>query len=302
MTWFVRAFCCFSFVASAAMVYGHPGHDHSVPSGVWPVHTPDENSAGIGDVTSRPRVATALSAPPVEATVWRHADGTTGASTDAQVNANVSGALADVNTVAYDDDYVYLRTSGVPSHAIGPFGDGNPNVPGDQDATYRILLNPTEASVHQETVLANIGVTVNGVGLFNWSDATTWNAASNRLENMRMGQFGDWNTNALWFRKDGLDEAGGHPAGGGPNGDQNNALYHYHQSPYALVEQIDPGNNGDRHSPVIGFAFDGFPIYGPHAYANGVDDTDGIMQMTSSYQLIESRPADGPSESDFELG
>lgn len=82
----------------------------------------------------------------------------------------------------------------------------------------------------------------------------------------------------------------------------NAATYHYHQSPYALVEQLDSGNIGQRHSPILGFAFDGFPIYGPYAYANGADDSTGYQQMTSSYQLIAERPANGPSQIDYELG
>lgn len=38
------------------------------------------------------------------------------------------------------------------------------------------------------------------------------------------------------------------------------------------------------HSPIIGYAFDGNPIYGPYGYAN-VDGTGGIILNTSSYQL-----------------
>lgn len=264
----------------------HPGHDHSTPSGVWPAHAES-------DVVPQNDFESASTAP-APATVWKLADGTTGSSSNQAINANINTVVADVNTVAFDSDYVYIRTSGIPSHSIGPFG--GPNIPADQDATYRLSLNPTEAAVHEVTALSNIGVAVNGASLFNWSDATGWDPNTNQLVNFTMGQFLDWNTNAVWRRQTGLDDAGGHPAGGdSPN-------YHYHQSPYALVEQLDPGNSGQQHSPVIGYAFDGYPIYGPYAYANGVDDTAGFQQMTSSYQLISSRPVDGPSEIDFELG
>ncbi len=248
---------------------------------------------GVGNVGGY-EVASAAKPTPIPATVWKLADGTTGSSSNAQITAAIGDALADVNTVAWDDDFVYIRTSGVPSHSIGPFNPRNPNTPADQDATYRISLEPTEANDHEMTRLSNIGVMVNGVGLFNWSDATTWNRQTNRLEMVTMGRFGDWNTNALWNRMSGLDSGGGHPAGGG--------LYHYHPNPAELVEQLDPGNDGNRHSSLLGFAFDGFPIYGQYAYANRVDDSAGFEQMTSSYQLIESRPANGPSEASFELG
>lgn len=270
----------------AGIAAAHPGHDHDSPTGIWPAH---EES----DVVGQAEVAQAT-AVPAQATVWKVADGTTGSSPNSTIDANISSVIADVNTVAFDDDYVYIRTSGIPSHSIGPFG--GPNIPGDQDATYRVSLNPTEAVEHAMTRLSNIGVAVNGSSFFNWSDATGWDSGTNQLVNFTMGQFLDWNTNAVWRRMNGLDDAGGHPTGGAtPN-------YHYHQSPYSLVEQLDAGNSGQRHSPVLGFAFDGYPIYGPYAYANGTDDADGFQQMTSSYALIDGRPVDGPSEADFELG
>lgn len=42
--------------------------------------------------------------------------------------------------------------------------------------------------------------------------------------------------------------------------------------------------NPDEHSPLIGFAYDGFPIYGAYGYANA-DGTGGIVRIKSSYQL-----------------
>jgi len=39
-----------------------------------------------------------------------------------------------------------------------------------------------------------------------------------------------------------------------------------------------------KHSPLIGFAYDGFPIYGAYAYKN-TDGTGGIVRMKSSFSL-----------------
>ena len=60
--------------------------------------------------------------------------------------------------------------------------------------------------------------------------------------------------------------------------------YHYHQAPLALLNQLDPGNSGEHHSPIIGFAFDGFPVYGPYGFANS-DGSGGIVRESSSYTL-----------------
>lgn len=51
--------------------------------------------------------------------------------------------------------------------------------------------------------------------------------------------------------------------------------YHYHGSPEALFDTA-----GSAESPVIGFAADGFPIYGPYISVGG-----NIRKATSSYQL-----------------
>ena len=42
--------------------------------------------------------------------------------------------------------------------------------------------------------------------------------------------------------------------------------------------------NVNQHSPLIGFAYDGYPIYGAYAYANA-NGTGGIVRMKSSFQL-----------------
>lgn len=42
--------------------------------------------------------------------------------------------------------------------------------------------------------------------------------------------------------------------------------------------------DGSRHSPVIGYALDGFPIYGPWGFANA-DGSGGVRRMRSGYRL-----------------
>ena len=53
-----------------------------------------------------------------------------------------------------------------------------------------------------------------------------------------------------------FDQCNGHP--------QQYGVYHYHEFSPCIVNST-PG----EHSPLIGFAFDGFPIYGPDG-ANGI--------------------------------
>jgi hypothetical protein len=91
--------------------------------------------------------------------------------------------------------------------------------------------------------------------------------------------------------------------------------YHHHQNPSAfdldLVQLSDICNLYDadglyvidpnEHSPLIGFAYDGFPIYGAYGFSN-TDGTGDIVRMRSSYQLrditVRTHYADGTDVTD----
>ena len=55
------------------------------------------------------------------------------------------------------------------------------------------------------------------------------------------------------------------------------------------------------HSPIIGFAYDGNPIYGSFGYENPLDSSSSIVRMTSSYSLNGTR-SNGPSLVTYPLG
>lgn len=235
-------------------------------------------------------------------------EGATGTSIDSEIDGFVSLILADVETVHYTNRFAFVDTSGVPSYNVGPFSDNNPAYPSDLDKVYRIFRNPVEdTSGNNEVVGAGpIGLLVNGVVVFNFTDARSYNNQ------------GIWNQDANIFELDGFDNAMGHPAPigtgtGGPNAPLREGRYHHHQNPIALRAQL--GDDGSGHSPILGFAFDGFPIYGPYAFADPVNSSSDIVQIASSYQLrdISARAtlADGtvlpqalhgPTLEDIELG
>jgi hypothetical protein len=66
---------------------------------------------------------------------------------------------------------------------------------------------------------------------------------------------------------------------------QPSGAYHYHGNPVALFDQT--GAAGP--SPVIGFAADGFPIFGSY-----IADGGGVRKARSSYQLKAGMRAGGP--------
>ena len=55
------------------------------------------------------------------------------------------------------------------------------------------------------------------------------------------------------------------------------------------------------HSPILGYAYDGNPIYGPYGYSSPLDNTSNIVRLESGYTQNVSR-SEGPSTSTYPLG
>jgi len=199
---------------------------------------------------------------------------------------------ANVQTVQYDANWVYVSATGIPAYITGPFLDGNPSLATAQNKIFKISLNPVQnTGVATATTGGNIGIFKNGVALFDYRDGVSWKNSTSALAGGPLGGMGDgkWNRDAVVGEKNGFDCAKAHPAMGN---------YHHHQNPSAfdldLVVISDrctlyPSDglyviDTNQHSPLLGFTYDGFPIYGAYGYAN-TDGTGGIVRMKSSYQL-----------------
>ncbi|OAV43512.1 YHYH protein [Lewinella sp. 4G2] len=215
-----------------------------------------------------------------------------------------SGVLIENNLpvncqrVEYSDDFVYVSTAGIPAYPTGPFQDRNPSQAEDQAAIYRIPLNPViNTGALIVTTGGNIGIFINGVSLFDYRDGVAWNTTTNDLcggpgrtacpGGPRAEQA--WNRDAIPAEREGFDCAKGHPARGN---------YHHHQNPSAFKLDLEVTStvcnlydaeglyaiDSTEHAPLIGFAYDGFPIYGAYGFKNA-DGTGGITRIKSSYEL-----------------
>ena len=199
---------------------------------------------------------------------------------------------ANVQTVYYSTNWVYIRTKGIPSYTTGPFLDGNPSLATNQNAIFKISRNPIQnTGTLTSTTGGNIGIFINGVALFDYRDGVSWRNATNSLAGGPLGGTGDnvWNRDAIVAEKGGFDCSKGHPAMGN---------YHHHQNPSAfkldqtVISTVCNLYNADglyvidatKHSPLLGFAYDGFPIYGAYGYYN-TNGTGGITRMKSSFSL-----------------
>jgi len=200
--------------------------------------------------------------------------------------------IANVQKVQYSANSVYINTMGIPSYVVGPYLDGNRNQAGSQNAIFKFPLVPTEnTGTKVATTLGNIGIFINGVAMFSYGDAVSWKSSTNAFAGGPSGGTGDgvWNRDAIVYERLGFDCAKGHPAG---------TNYHHHQNPSAfdldlsVISTICNLYDADglyvidstKHSPLIGFAYDGFPVYGAYAYKN-TDGTGEIVRMKSSFSL-----------------
>lgn len=220
----------------------------------------------------------------------------------------VDAVQANVQSVYYNATYSYVSATGIPAYITGPFQDGNPSLATAQNKIFRIPLNPTQGSGTTATTGGNIGVFINGVALFDYRDGVAWNNTTQSL----CGGPGNspcpggptatqaWNRDAIPAERAGFDCSKAHPAMGN---------YHHHQNPSAFnldllvtstICDAYPSDglyviNTNEHSPLLGFAYDGFPIYGAYAYAN-TNGTGAITRMKSSYQLKDQTTrSNGPA-------
>jgi hypothetical protein len=156
-------------------------------------------------------------------------------------------------TVECDNTYAYITSDAYPEHDLmNGIVETNEQVPVPAPGhKVPIPLKPKMSSSHT-TIDAAIAVAVNGVPIYDYS-------AQGTLDVEKYDPTTD--TKA----KGQLDNCGGH-AGRGDD-------YHYHVAPTCMIE--DMKNKGD--DAIIGWGFDGFPIYGnrnPDGTTIGKDDLD----------------------------
>lgn len=179
------------------------------------------------------------------------------------------------------DEERIIESNGIPAHRIGEFPNrGNPNEVREQSYDIVITSEPEEAIA--PTFLQGdaarrpihvFGVTLDGVYL----EPATGEFWMGRRDS-------GWNYEALGGAVPlGLDENYGHVQ---PQGN-----YHYHGLPIGLMRRL--GHETGDHSPLIGWAADGFPIYALFGYAEGEDSGSGVEEMTSSYALKQGRRPGG---------
>ena len=222
---------------------------------------------------------------------------TTGITGRHYVNGNPTpindNTAANVQSVQYSANWVYVSTNGIPAYITGPFLDGNPSLATAQNAIFKFPLVPAQnTGTPTPTNGGNIGVFINGVALFDYRDGVSWNnntQAEGGGPIMGPPGQGVWNRDAVPAERLGFDCSKGHPANGNYHTHQNPSAFNLDLVVLSTVCDIYAADalyviNSTEHSPLVGYAFDGFPIYGAYGFANA-DGTGGVVRIKSGYQL-----------------
>ncbi|AIX19095.1 hypothetical protein Syn7803C75_73 [Synechococcus phage ACG-2014d] len=206
-------------------------------------------------------------------------------------------------TAVLDNGVLTVTTDQRPEPALygTPLGSGNfpnnPNTVDGQDGSFAFAIRAgTNTEDPHPTTLGPQGIALNGVVLFSPSNG----AGALPGQTVLPAEGFSWNTvfNESTF---GVDACGGHA--------RQNGEYHYHSGSFlvncwgndAIQSNVyysssqHKGNffrHPDGHSKIIGFCFDGYPIYGPFGYESVEDRTTGTKKLRSSFRILTT-PADG---------
>tara|TARA_Y100000590_G_scaffold467947_1_gene648707 strand:- start:271 stop:1500 length:1230 start_codon:yes stop_codon:yes gene_type:complete len=174
--------------------------------------------------------------------------------------------------IEYTDLSIILKSNGIPNH---DFQSGIGCCASEQDYTWTLPRYPRIANeVTMAPDRGPIAITVTGIPIYGPEEGPGGDAVALHHD---------------YFIEDRqpieLGLCGGHSGPGG--------TYHYHFDANCIHWHPEE-NSGEKwsdwiidkidktiHSPILGYAFDGFPIYGMY----GWDDNGFVTMMTSSYQL-----------------
>jgi hypothetical protein len=176
-------------------------------------------------------------------------------------------------TVSEQDGYRYIEADGLPDHATGEFPNrGNPNRISEQDYAYRVPLYPEKTSRVTPIGPQPFGVVLNGVPM-DPGTAECWNNDCSS----------GWNIEALGGAMDlGLDRNNAHVQPGG--------AYHYHAMPTGLLEKFP----FTERPILVGYAADGFPVYGFYGWRDPKDSSSEMVELKSSYRIRQGDRQGGP--------
>jgi len=171
-----------------------------------------------------------------------------------------------------DEFHFYIKSTGLPQHSIKENPTGYPNnIPKIQNYVFKI---PRQRSITNDFKKTNsfgfIGVARDGVPFKSFNSGKI----------VKLGQK-LYTENAVIFPVQNYFTDGSGLIG-------NDKKFYYHSNPTEIYDTLS-----GEHSPVVGYAFDGSPIYGPYAYSDPTNKNSSIKIMESSYRLCDDQRDNG---------
>jgi hypothetical protein len=178
-------------------------------------------------------------------------------------DANSTGAVACSVNLSFDNEYVTAAASGIPNH---DFASGPGCCAVEQEFEWILPLTPIPAATLDDVPRRGaIAVSVNGAAIYGPEDGPGGDAVASG-EGMYVED-----RQEIW-----MDQCHGHSGPGGQ--------YHYHADAGCIHWHDDDyewGATTSNDPKVVGWAFDGYPIYSLTDSVNGAN-----VEVRSSYRLL----------------
>ncbi len=201
-------------------------------------------------------------------------------------------AYAGIESIRVSANWVYVKGSALPHYTMGPwYFDAAKtqlfvNYPNQWDMLARIPRQPTPAATRANTNFGPIAIWANTSIIHNQLDAFYWDGTADIDTGAKGTEY--WTRNARLAEGLTFDPAGSHQPFTGES--------HHHISPFALRFEMGDHMNYNpathtyteattppSHSPILGWSFDGYPIYGPFGYSTANNPNSGIRRMVSGF-------------------
>jgi len=230
-----------------------------------PAASAHELPLGDGNISTRPEVGYVDSCQTQFGGGGAFRDGPwiTGDSWNPDLKPTVDGEVSWPSqiSISVEGDQRVIRANNLPDHPTGEYPiqptddafayDRNPNAIRDQNIVLTLPTDPEIADTPTCVPMGMIGFTLSGAAIYNALDGAGRDAAAHEIQ----------------------DTCNGHP--------ERSGQYHYHSYSTCLNDtRSGPGGQSD----LLGYALDGFGIYGPYD-ENGTlvtnDDLDACHGRTS---------------------
>jgi len=246
---------CMLLAAVAAPASAHSAGDGSggVDTTALPVGGEPVSSAEVGKVFSCQTSFNANAPGAFNTGDWFNGDGTWDLTKKPTVDGSITWPDANI-TITTSASQRVISGNGLPTkQTTGTYPvassddaysyDRNPNSISAQTVSITLPKSPKVASAPTCVGLGTVGILTSGVQVFNALDAGGRDAVAYEIQ----------------------DSCQGHP--------EMSGTYHYHSISTCVLDALDRGSG---HSKLVGYAADGFGIYGPRG-TNGEDITDADL-------------------------